>query len=151
MRSRSTLILAGLLLGSSFLVTMPAQAQNTYDQRIQQREQYEQQRIQQGIQNGSITPGEAQRLESEQSRIQGMEGRMKSDGNLSPQERARLNEKLNQANHDIYRQSHDSQVVGATPYNNGNQSRRWEENREKRHHHREKNREERNRWREKES
>ncbi len=138
MHSRSAIILAGILLGGSLLLTAPVQAQSTYDPRIQQREQYEQQRIQQGIQNGSITPDEARRLEAEQSRIQQKEQRMKSDGNLSQRERARLNEQLNKANRDIYRESHNSQVAGAVPGNKENRHERW------RRHHRDRDRAENN-------
>ncbi len=83
MRTWSTMIMAGLLAGGCLLLSLPAQAQIN-DNRIQQREQNEQQRIQQGIQSGSITPGEAQRLEAEQNRIQRTEDRMKADGKLSP-------------------------------------------------------------------
>lgn len=83
MRTWSTMIMAGLLAGGYLLLSLPAQGQIN-DNRIQQREQNEQQRIRQGIQNGSITSGEAQRLEAEQNRIQRTEDRMKGMENCPP-------------------------------------------------------------------
>jgi len=84
---------------------------NTYDPRFDRREAYQQQRIQQGINNGSLTRGEARYLEREQGRIDRAEDRMKADGNLSAQERQRLNQMQNQASQDINRLEHNNRTT----------------------------------------
>jgi hypothetical protein len=59
-----------------------------------------------------LTPGEARRLHHEQARIRGAEGRMRADGNLSPQERGRLNAMQNRSSQDIYRLRHNGVQPG---------------------------------------
>jgi hypothetical protein len=61
-----------------------------------------------------LTPGEARRLQNEQARIRATEGRMRADGNLSPQERGRLNAMQQRSSQDIYRQRHNGVQPGPT-------------------------------------
>jgi len=76
---------------------------------IDRREYREQQRINQGIRSGELTRREARRLEAGAARIKIDERFARSDGNLSPRERARLNRELNHESRGIYRQKHDGQ------------------------------------------
>ena len=77
--------------------------------RINKREYHEQQRINQGIRSGELTRREAERLEAGIAKIRVDERYAKSDGNVSPRERARLNRELNRESRAIYRQKHDGQ------------------------------------------
>jgi hypothetical protein len=76
---------------------------------INPREHREQQRINQGIRSGELTRREARRLEAGLARIRVDERFARSDGNLTPRERARLQRELNHESHAIYRQKHDRQ------------------------------------------
>ena len=78
------------------------------------RQQRQEDRIQQGVASGQLTPREARRLQNEQARIRGAEGRMRADGNLSPQERARLNAMQQKSSQDIYRLRHNGVQSGPT-------------------------------------
>lgn len=76
---------------------------------INRRERCDRERIQQGVRSGELTRREAERLRAEQFRIRAYEARARSDGSLSRRERYRLDEMLDRANRDIYRQKHDNQ------------------------------------------
>ena len=76
---------------------------------IARRQVRQQTRIYQGVRSGQLTRGEFRGLEREQYRIQQDKQRLKSDGNFTPRERARIQRELNHASRDIYRQKHDSQ------------------------------------------
>jgi len=76
---------------------------------IDQRQQNQQQRINQGIQSGSLTTHEANRLERGETHIQTMEATAKSDGQVTPKERARLENAENKESTRIHRQKHDRQ------------------------------------------
>jgi hypothetical protein len=81
---------------------------------IDRRQQRQEDRIRQGQASGQLTPREARRLQNEQAHIRGAEGRMRADGNLSPQERARLNAMQQRSSQDIYRQRHNGVQPGPT-------------------------------------
>jgi hypothetical protein len=66
-------------------------------------------RISEGIRDGSLTAGEAARLEREQSAIAREEQRFLRDGNLSPRERRRLMREEERASRHIWRERHDRQ------------------------------------------
>jgi hypothetical protein len=80
---------------------------------IDRRQQHQEERIRRGQASGQLTPREARRLQMEQGRIRGAEGRMRADGNLNPQERARLNAMQTRSSQDIYRQRHNGVQPGA--------------------------------------
>jgi hypothetical protein len=110
MKSWKVIGMAGLMLTSLYIWSGPVQAQY-YGHGIDQREAAEEQRIKEGVRSGAITPQEAERLAAEQRRIRAAEARMRADGRLDPRERARLNQMLNKADRDIYRESHDNQAA----------------------------------------
>jgi hypothetical protein len=76
---------------------------------VNRREYREQRRIHQGIRNGELTRREAGRLRAEQFRIRAYEARARSNGSLSRRERYRLDQMMDRASRDIYRQKHDGQ------------------------------------------
>ena len=75
---------------------------------INARQERQQDRIAHGINNGSLTPTEASRIEAQEARINGLESRLRENG-LTPFERARLERDLNRESQNIYRQEHDRQ------------------------------------------
>jgi hypothetical protein len=96
-----------------FVAAAPVFAQTTTsrttDPGIQKRMQNQDRRIDQGVKSGELTPKEAGRLEADQARIQQTEERMKSDGNLTGQERQKLNTMQDRSSDRIYQQKHDRQ------------------------------------------
>ncbi len=80
---------------------------------LDRRQQHQEERIRGGLAAGQLTPGEARRLQAEQGRSRGAEGRMRADGTLNPQERGRLNAMQNRSSQDIYRQRHNGVQGGA--------------------------------------
>jgi len=93
---------AGMVLGMS---TIGLAGPRT--PRINRRQENQQDRIQQGIRSGELTRREAGRLESLEGRIQANKLIDKSDGHVSPRERAQLNRELNRASRDIYHAKHN--------------------------------------------
>lgn len=79
--------------------------------RIEKRQWNQQKRIHRGIRNGSLTPGEAARLEREQIRIGRMERRLKADGHFSRRDRARVHHRLDQSSRHIYRAKHNRRAA----------------------------------------
>lgn len=100
------------------IAAVPAMAQNTYTPGIAQSQQAISARIQQGMQEGRITPSEAQLLIRRDRDIQDREARFKSDGNMSPPERQQLRADLAALGAEVERLIANQEVVGrrgATP------------------------------------
>jgi hypothetical protein len=97
-----------VLLSAAFVLGLSA-VSLAHTPGINRRERREQNRIRQGVRNGELTRREAERLRAEQFRIRAYEARSKSDGNLTRRERYRLDEMMDRASRDIYRQKHDNQ------------------------------------------
>jgi hypothetical protein len=79
---------------------------------LDRRQHRQGERIQQGLASGRLTPPETSRLQMEQRPIRGAAGRMRADGTLSPQERARLNGMQQRGSQDMYRQKHNGVQAG---------------------------------------
>jgi hypothetical protein len=77
---------------------------------LDQRQERQAERIRQGWQQGDLTRQEAARLVQGQKRLRRMEHRVKSDGQVTTQERARLQHQASVQSRHIYRQRHDQQV-----------------------------------------
>jgi len=75
---------------------------------INARQREQQKRIGEGVENGSLTPREAQRLEREQARFSQQEARLRQGG-LSPRERERLEDEQDRLSRQIRNQKHDGQ------------------------------------------
>ncbi|MBS1615604.1 MAG: hypothetical protein JST06_05740 [Bacteroidetes bacterium] len=96
------------LLSLSFLTTGFAQAHN---QSIRQRQQQQQRRIAHGINNGSLTPREAEHLENQQARIQSNKRMARADGKITRIERVQLNREQAHASRNIYALKHNNRRV----------------------------------------
>lgn len=97
-------------------ISIGAMAQNTAPSPvINQHKDNQQERIGQGVENGSLTAGEASHLEKKETRINREENRMKSDGNFTAAERARIRNQQSHLSKQIYNQKHDAQVQNVNP------------------------------------
>ena len=95
---------AGMLLG----ITGVAAAE---DGRIKTRKERQQKRIAKGVENGSLTPGEAARLEHKERKLNKeiREERKENGGHLTKKEKAQVNRQQNKLSRDIHKQKHDGQ------------------------------------------
>ena len=105
-RTRIALVAFSALLATP---TIASADYRGYGGSVDRRQANQEQRIQQGARSGEITRFERQRLEAEQARIRQLERHAKSDGYVSPAERARLNAAQNAASRHIYQEKHDDQ------------------------------------------
>lgn len=80
------------------------------DPGVNTRQAVQRGRIAEGVKSGELTRPEAARLRHEQRAIRREERAYKADGKLTPAERNDLNQDLNKASADIYKQKHDSQT-----------------------------------------
>jgi hypothetical protein len=125
MKTWQVFSLAGLIATGVSMWSGPAQAQY-FGGNIDQREAAQEQRIRDGFHSGAITPREAQQLGAQQQRIRDAEARMRSDGRLNYQERARLDRMQDNAGGRIYQQGHDNQVYSGHPNNHEPRYRNWQ-------------------------
>ena len=106
---RRVVLLAGCYLsvaaGAAFA---QVQSPGTNDLGIPKRMANQEQRIDQGVQSGALTPKETGKLEAEQAKIQQSKERMQSDGQLTGQERHKLDNMQDRSSRSIYQQNHDS-------------------------------------------
>jgi len=95
----------------ALMLTAPLAAfgQSTATPKFDQRQANQERRIDQGVQSGALTPKETGRLEKGQDHLQTMEDKAKSDGQVTKQERAKLQYAENTQSERIYRQKHDRQ------------------------------------------
>jgi hypothetical protein len=94
---------AGMLLG----ITGVAAAE---DGRIKTRKERQQKRIAKGVENGSLTPGEAARLEHKERKLnQEIREERQENGHLTKKEKAQVNRQQNKLSRDIHKQKHDGQ------------------------------------------
>jgi hypothetical protein len=75
---------------------------------LQNRLNHQNKRIYNGVQNGSLSLKEYQRLEHREDAIQAQRAKdIRDGGGLTPLEAFKLNWRLNQQSHRIYQQKHD--------------------------------------------
>lgn len=79
---------------------------------IQQRKDNQQQRIGNGIENGSFTPKEAGKIETQEKGLNTEERGMRQEngGKLTSADKTTLNGQQNKLSNEIYNQKHDAQV-----------------------------------------
>ncbi len=77
--------------------------------RLDAREHNQRQRIAQGVRSGELTRPETRRLIAGERRLHRHERYAKSDGVVTPAERARLQRNASRMSKRIYRQKHDPQ------------------------------------------
>lgn len=90
---------------------------------IRERIHRAEERIDRGIERGSLTPHEAERLHRELNDIFYKIDRMKEDGHLSEHERDIINRDLDRLDRDINREKHDDDYHR---HDNYDQGRRYE-------------------------
>ncbi len=95
-------VAAALALALATATALPAEAGG-----VKQRQRHQQHRIFEGIRSGSLTPGEAARLEGEQFRIERFERRLRADGDFTCGDRARVHHRLDRSSRHIYRAKHN--------------------------------------------
>ena len=94
---------------------------------VEQRLADQERRIGAGLKDGSLTAGEAARLQREESSLNREWARDKADGVITPQEQTRVSRDLNRVSRDIYTERHDAQRANPdNPINQrlGNQAER---------------------------
>ena len=74
------------------------------------RDTLQQERIEQGLQTGALNTNEAGRLERQETHVDQMESHAAANGNVSPEEAARINAAQNRVSRRIYAQKHDAQA-----------------------------------------
>ncbi len=80
-------------------------------QNLAARQKHQQARIAQGVRSGSLTPGEAARLERQQARIHREIRQDRVDGGgLTPRERAKADRMLDNASRDVRRLKHNGRT-----------------------------------------
>ncbi len=89
-----------------------AQTQGKPGTEIGQRKENQQDRIGNGIASGQLTAGEAARLETKESRLNGEIRDMREDngGKLTPAEKRKVNRQQNRLSKDIYQEKHDGET-----------------------------------------
>ena len=82
---------------------------------IERRDAWNDRRIANGTRDGSLTPGEANRLDRGQNRVDRYEARARSDGQVTPYERGRINQMQNDQSRSIYQARHNDRTATTTP------------------------------------
>jgi hypothetical protein len=77
---------------------------------LDRREHSQRLRIEQGVRSGELTRPESHRLARGEVRLHRNEALVKSDGVVTPRERAALQAEANNMSRRIYRQKHDPQT-----------------------------------------
>jgi hypothetical protein len=103
---RQLALATALTLAAGTAVTSAARADQFWD-----RYHNQQNRIEQGVDNGSLTRGEANRLENQEQQLRRERERLSRNG-LSRHDRQVLNRDLNRESNRIYDQRHDDQYAG---------------------------------------
>jgi len=101
-----------LLIPAVLMIAIVASAQ-TATPGVTERQVNQQERIGNGVKSGELTPRETRRLEAREAKIQHDKKVAKSDGVVTPAERAKLQREENRTSRAIYRQKHDKQTTPA--------------------------------------
>lgn len=99
----------GITVAVACALALPLCAQ-TATPNITKRQMRQQVRIREGVKTGELTPREAQHLEAREHKIQVDKRDAKSDGVVTPQERAKLRREENGASRAIERKKHNLRV-----------------------------------------
>lgn len=99
---------AAALAQTTTTTTPPAVTGKT----IQQRKANQQKRVGEGLENGSLTAGEAAKVEKKEKGLNAEERDMREDnsGKLTAADKAKLTRQQNRLSNDIYKQKHDAQT-----------------------------------------
>ena len=113
-----------LLCGATFFLDTAGAADRRapHNPAVNHRQHEQPARIHQGVKSGELTKGEVQSLRGEERAIRQEERDFKSDGKLTPEERAKLQTDLNKTSKDIYNEKHDADKAIHDPLVNRRQS-----------------------------
>ena len=92
---------------------------------IERRDAWNDHRIANGTRDGSLTHGEANRLDRGQNRVDRYEARARSDGQVTPYERGRINQMQSDQSHSIYQARHNDRTATTTPTTGMQPSHNW--------------------------
>jgi hypothetical protein len=97
------------LVAAAVLASLVAPLAASADGHVEQRIDNQQHRINQGVRNGSLTSGEYRRLDNGLDRIQSQRARdlRRNDGHLTPGEARRLNREESRLSDRIYYDKHN--------------------------------------------
>jgi hypothetical protein len=114
MVSRTLLLFAIMFCTAAALAQdpNPPQTGTTKTPVVKERQMNQKARIRQGVKSGELTKGEAKNLRQEQKTIQAEKQMAKTDGKVTPAERAKLQRDQNKASKDIYRLKHNKRTQG---------------------------------------
>jgi opacity protein-like surface antigen len=93
-------VLAAALMGSLAFA-------QTATPKVTKRQANQQHRIKEGVKSGELTKGEAAKLEAREGKIAVDKAKAKSDGVVTPAERAKLRREQNRASKKIYEKKHN--------------------------------------------
>ena len=79
--------------------------------KIDHRQANQEKRIDQGVASGALTTNEAAKLNKREAKIESDKLAAKSDGQITPAERHKLNHELNQNSRAIKREKHDHKTA----------------------------------------
>jgi hypothetical protein len=96
------------LAAALLAVTATLAAANPQTPRVDRRQAAQHLRIRDGVKHGQLTRGEAARLRTGQAHVRRMERRVKSDGIVTPRERARLGHAQDVQSRRIFRLKHNA-------------------------------------------
>ena len=77
---------------------------------VDAREHRQHKRIEQGVRSGQLTRDETKGLAAQQRDIRQKEKQYRSDGKFTKEERKDVQQDLNQASKDIYKEKHDAET-----------------------------------------
>ncbi len=98
-------ILVAALFVCGFTIASNAQSTPVVDK----REDIQKERIKDGVKSGELNKAETKRLVKNQRHIKRTEAKAKSDGVVTPAEKAKLDKKQDKASKRIAKQKHDKQ------------------------------------------
>ncbi len=107
--TRNLVFASTLTLAAGFCATAPAMAANTFYSRLHNQKD----RIENGVENGSLTKAEAERLRDREHQVRALHARLeKQGGGLSEKDHERLTHALNQQSAHIHNQRTDGDRRG---------------------------------------
>lgn len=99
----------GIITITLFLFTTLQSAEAGREDRRQARQRA---RIGEGVKSGELTRGEAARARGDQRQIRRMEKRLEADGELSDQDKAKLERRQDRASRRLHRMKHNDRERG---------------------------------------
>jgi ABC-type proline/glycine betaine transport system substrate-binding protein len=92
-----------MILTAALLITPAA-----FAARVDRRQVHQQKRIAEGVENGSLTPRETAKLETQEAKLQAEKHDMREDngGKLTGKEKVKLNSQQNRLSREIHRKKH---------------------------------------------